>query len=76
MGNAIQAQISAINVVSDLIASSLSKTASSVDKKKLLNEYFHRRYPCAAVVSFLEKLHGVRMQVRMLKQKLKNRLEN
>ena len=73
VGNALQPQMSAINVVSNGIASGLSKTASSVDKEKLLKEYFHRRYPYAAIVSFLEKRHGVRMQVRMLKQKLKNR---
>ena len=50
-----------------------NKAASSVDKEKLLKEYFHRGYPYAAIVSFLEKRHGVRMHVRMLKSKLKNR---
>ena len=50
-----------------------NKAASSVDKEKVLREYFHRGYPYAAIVSLLEKRHGVRMQVRMLKRKLKNR---
>ena len=50
-----------------------NKAASSVDKEKLLKEYFHRGYPYAAIVSLLEKRHGVRMHVRMLKRKLKNR---
>ena len=48
-----------------------NKAASSVDKEKLLKEYFHRGYPYAAIVSLLEKRHGVRMQVRLLKRKLK-----
>ena len=38
-----------------------------------VKEYFHRGYPYAAMVSLLEKRHGVRMHVRMLKRKLKNR---
>ena len=51
-----------------------NKAASSVDKEKLLlKEYFRRGYPNAAIVSFLEKRHGVRMHVRMLKRKLENR---
>ena len=33
-----------------------NKGASSVVKEKLLKEYFHRRYPYAAIVSLLEKL--------------------
>ena len=41
-----------------------NEAASSVDKAKLLKEYFHRGYP---------KRDGVRMHVRMLKRKLKNR---
>ena len=50
-----------------------NKAASSADKEKLLKEYFHRGYPYAAIVSFLEKWHGVRMHVRTLKRKVKNR---
>ena len=50
-----------------------NKAASSIDKEKLLKEYFHRGYPCAAIVSLLGKRHGVRMHVRVLKRKLKNR---
>ena len=42
-----------------------NEAASSVDKEKL--EYFHRGYPYAAIVSLLEKRHGVRMHVRMFK---------
>ena len=44
-----------------------NKAASSVDKEKLLKEYFHRGYSDAAIVSLLEKRHGVRMHVRTLK---------
>ena len=50
-----------------------NKAASSADKEKLLEEYFHRGYLYAAIVTLLEKRHGVRMHVRMLKRKLKNR---
>ena len=50
-----------------------NKAASSVDKEKLFKEYSHRGYPYAAIVSSLEKRQGVRMHVRMLKRKLKNR---
>ena len=50
-----------------------NKAAISVDKEKLLKEYFHRGYPYAAIVSLLEKRLGVRMHVTMLKRKLKNR---
>ena len=50
-----------------------NKAASWVDKEKLLKENFHRGFPYAAIVSLLEKRHGVRMHVRMLKRKLKNR---
>ena len=50
-----------------------NKAASSVDKEKLLKEYFHRGYPYATTSSLLEKRHGVRIHVRMLKRKLKNR---
>ena len=50
-----------------------NKAASSADKEKLLKEYFHRGYLYAAIVTLLEKRHGVRMHVRMLKRKLKNR---
>ena len=49
-----------------------NKAASSVDKEKLLKQYFHRGYPCAAIVSLLEKRHGVQMNVWMLKRELKN----
>ena len=55
------------------IESGISKAASSVDKQKLFKEYFHRGYPYAAIVSLLEKSYGVRIPVRMLKRKLKNR---
>ena len=48
-------------------------TVNSVDKEKLLKEYFHRGYPYAVIVSLLEKRHVVRMHVRMLKRELKNR---
>ena len=53
-----------------------NKAASSVDKDKLLlKEYFHRGYPYPAIdiVSLMEKRHGVRMHVRMLRRKLENR---
>ena len=50
-----------------------NKAACSVDKEKLLKKYFHREYPYAAIVSLLEKRHGVRMHVTMLKRKLKNK---
>ena len=50
-----------------------NKAASSVDKEKLLKEYFHLGFPYAAIISLLEKRHGVRMHVRVLKRKLKNR---
>ena len=50
-----------------------NKAASSVDKEKLLKGYFRRGYSSATIVSLLEKSHGVRMYVRMLKRKLKNR---
>ena len=52
-----------------------NKAASSVDKEKLLKEYFQQGYPYPAIVSLLEKRHGVRMHVRMLKRKLKIDLE-
>ena len=74
VGNALQPQISVINVVSNLIwVRSRIKAASSVDKEKLLKEYFHRGDPYAAIASLLEKRHGVRMHMKMLKRKLKNR---
>ena len=69
----LQPQISVINVVGNLIESDLSKAAISVDKEKLLKEYFHRGYPYASIVSLLEKRHGAQMHVAMLKRKLKNR---
>ena len=50
-----------------------NKAASSVDKEKLPKEYFHWGYPYAAIVSLLEKRHGVRMHLGMLKRKLKSR---
>ena len=50
-----------------------NKAASSVDKEKLLKEYFHRGYPYAAIVSLLEKRYGVRIHLRTLKRKLKKR---
>ena len=42
-------------------------------EEKLLKEYFHPGYLYAAIVTLLEKRHGVRMPVSMLKRKLKNR---
>ena len=47
-----------------------NKTTISVDKEKLLKEYFHRGYPYA-FINLLEKRHGVRMHVRMLKKEAK-----
>ena len=74
VGNALQPQISVTECGQQLNSSQVSnKTASSVDKEKLLKKYFHRGNPYVAIVSLLEKLHGVRMHVRMLKRKLKNR---
>ena len=72
-GNALQPQISVINVASNLIGQVSNKAASSVEKEKLLNEYFHRGYSYAAIVSLLEKRDGVRMHVRMVKRKLKSK---
>ena len=71
VGNPLESQISVINVVNN--SQDSNKAASSVDKEKLPKEYFHRGYPYAAIVSLLEKRHGVRMHVRMLKRKLKSR---
>ena len=77
--NALQPQVSVINVVSNLVSNFSqvsSKAACSVDKEKLLlKEYFHRGYPYPAIdiVSLMEKRHGVRMHVRMLRRKLENR---
>ena len=49
--NALQPQISVINVVMLLNLSQVSnKAASSVDKEKLLKKYFHRGYPYAALI--------------------------
>ena len=47
-----------------------NKAASSINKEKLLKECSHQGYPYAAIVSLLEKRHGVGMHVRMLKRKL------
>ena len=44
-----------------------NRAARSVDKEKLLKEYFHRGYSYAAIASLLEKRRGVRMHVRTLK---------
>ena len=75
--NALQPQISVIKSGQQLNLSQVSsKAASSVDKEKLLlKEYFHRGYPYPAIdiVSLMEKRHGVRMHVRMLRRKLENR---
>ena len=49
------------------------KAARPVDKGKLLKEYFHWGYPYATIGSLLEKRRGVRMHMRMLNRKLKNR---
>ena len=48
VGNALQPQVSVINVVSKLVKS--GKAASSVDNEKLLKKYFHRGHPCAALI--------------------------
>ena len=56
VGNALQPQISVIAMWSATKLSQVSnKAASSVDKEKLLKEYFHRGYPYAAILSLLEK---------------------
>ena len=47
-----------------------NKAARPVDKGKLLKEYFHWGYPYAAIVSLLEKRHGIRIHVRTLERKL------
>ena len=57
VGNAVQPQISIINEVSNL--------TEELNKEKLLKEDFHRGHAYAAIVSLLEKRHGVRMHVRM-----------
>ena len=44
VGNTLQPQISVNNVVSNLIDQVSNKAASSVDKEKMLKEYFHRGY--------------------------------
>ena len=49
-----------------------NKTTIWVDKEKLLKEYFHRGYPYPVILNLLEKRHGVRMHVRMLKKEAKN----
>ena len=72
VGNALQPQIFLINQQLNLSQVS-NKAASSADKEKLLKEYFHRGYLYEAIVSLLEKRHGVRMPVRMRKRKVKNR---
>ena len=69
VGNALQPQISLINVVNNFI-SVRSRIRRQV---RLTRKYFHRGYLYAAIVSLLEKPHGVRKHVRMLKRKLKNR---
>ena len=72
MGNALQPQISCHQCGQQLkLSQVLNTAASSVDKEELLKEYFHRGYPYAAIVSLLEKRHGIRMHVRTLKRKLK-----
>ena len=47
--NALQPQISVIDVVSNLICVR-SKAAGSVDKEKLLKKYLQRGYPYAALI--------------------------
>ena len=69
MGRALQAQISLINVVNNFI-SVRSRIRQQV---RLTRKYFHPGYLYAAIVSLLEKPHGVQKHVRMLKRKLKNR---
>ena len=75
--NALQSQISVIKSGQQLNLNQVSsKAARSVDKEKLLlKEYFHRGYPYPEIdiVSLMEKRHGVRMHVRMLRRKLENR---
>ena len=51
VGNALQQQISVNNVVNNKNLSQVSnKAARSVDKEKLLKEYFHLGYPYAALI--------------------------
>ena len=69
VGKALQPQISLINVVNNFI-SVRSRIRRQV---RLTRKYFHPGYLYAAIVSLLEKPHGVRKHVRMLKRKLKNR---
>ena len=69
VGKALQPQISLINVVNNFI-SVRSRIRRQV---RLTRKYFHPGYLYAAIVSLLEKPHGVQMHVRMLKRKLKNR---
>ena len=47
----------------------ITEREASVDE--LIEGYFHRGYPCQAIVGLLEKQDGVRMHVRTLKRKLK-----
>ena len=69
VGKALQPQISLINVVNNFI-SVRSRIRRQV---RLTRKYFHPGYLYAAIVSLLEKPHGVEKHVRMLKRKLKNR---
>ena len=69
VGNALQPQISVINVVSNFI-SVRSRIRRQV---RLTRKYFHPGYLYAAIVSLLEKPHGVQKHVRMLRRRLKNR---
>ena len=72
--NALQPEISVINVVSNLIESGLEQGGKfGWQGKTVIKGVFPSGYPYVAIVSFLEKRHGVRMHVRMLKRKLKNR---
>ena len=76
VGNALQPLIYVISGQELNLRQVSNKAASSVDKEKLLlKEYFHRGYPYPAIdiVSLMEKRHGVRMHVRMLRRKLENR---
>ena len=52
VGNALQPQISVTHQCGQQLNLSQvsNKAASSVDKEKLLKEYFHRGYPYAALI--------------------------
>ena len=71
---ALQPQISVINVVSNLIwVRSRIRRQVRLTRKTVKGVFPSGISLYAAIVSLLEKRYGVRMQVRTLKRKLKNR---